>query len=103
MIDLLKDHEQDRPYRNLAKRQLAGLETAGDGNVDRKQIVRDALRKAREQYVAGNKQAAETWLSIIQLYEGNADFAEEVAEARAGRAGRLNESPTPADNPADLK
>ncbi len=99
MIDLLKDREQDRPFRNLAKRQLAILETVGDGNVDRKQIVRDALRKAREQYVAGNKQAAETWLSIIQLYEGNADFADEVAEARAGRAGRVNESPPPADNP----
>lgn len=92
MIDLLKDREQDRSYRNLAKRQLALLENAGDGNVDRKQIVNDALKKAREQFLGGKTHAAEeTWRSIIKLYDGKAEFAEEVAEARAGRAGRLNE------------
>ena len=92
MIDLLKDREQDRSYRNLAQRQLAILENAGDGKIDRKQIVNDALKKAREQHLAGKTHAAEeTWRSIIKLYEGKAEFAEEVAEARAGRAGRLNE------------
>ena len=92
MIDLLKDREQDRSYRNLAQRQLAILENAGDGKIDRKQIVNDALKKAREQHLAGKTPAAEeTWRSIIKLYEGKAEFAEEVAEARAGRAGRLNE------------
>lgn len=90
MIDLLKDREQDRSYRNLAQRQLALLQNAGDGSVDRKQIVNDALKKAREQHLAGKTPAAEeTWRSIIKLYEGKAEFAEEVAEARAGRAGRL--------------
>ncbi len=92
MIDLLKDREQDRSYRNLAKRQLALLENAGDGNVDRKQIVNDALKKAREQFLGGKTHAAEeTWRSIIKLYDGKAEFAEEVAEAHAGRAGRLSE------------
>lgn len=92
MIDLLKDREQDRSYRNLAKRQLALLENAGDGNVDRKQIVNDALKKAREQFLGGKTHAAEeTWRSIIKLYDGKAEFTEEVAEAYAGRAGRLNE------------
>ncbi len=92
MIDLLKDREQDRSYRNLAQRQLALLENAGDGHVDRKQIVNDALKKAREQHLAGQTHAAEeTWRSIIKLYEGKAEFAEEVAEARAGRAGRLDQ------------
>lgn len=92
MIDLLKDREQDRSYRNLANRQLAVLENAGEGNVDRKQIVNDALKKAREQHLAGKTHAAEeTWRSIIKLYEGKAEFAEEVAEARAGRAGRLDQ------------
>ncbi len=92
MIDLLKEREQDCSYRNLAQRQLALLENAGDGNVDRKQIVNDALKKAREQHLAGKTHdAEETWRSIIKLYDGKAEFAEEVAEARAGRAGRLNE------------
>ena len=92
MTDLLKDRDQDRSYNNLAKRQLAILENAGDGKIDRKQIVNDALKKAREQHLAGKTPAAEeTWRSIIKLYEGKAEFAEEVAEARAGRAGRLNE------------
>ncbi|MBC7821516.1 MAG: serine/threonine protein kinase [Planctomycetaceae bacterium] len=92
MIDLLKDREQDHSYSNLAKRQLAVLENAGDGTVDRKQIVNDALKKAREQHLAGKTPAAEeTWRSIIKLYDGKAEFADEVAEARAGRAGRLNE------------
>ena len=92
LIDLLKDREQDRSYNNLAKRQLALLENAGDGNVDRIQIVNDALKKAREQFLGGKTHAAEeTWRSIIKLYDGKAEFAEEVAEARAGRAGRLNE------------
>ena len=90
MIDVLKDREEDRSYRNLAKRQLAVVENAGDGNVDRKQIVNDALKKAREEYGNGKSSAAEeTWRSIIKLYEGKAEFADEVAEARAGRAGRL--------------
>lgn len=94
MIELLKDREEDRPFRNLAKRQLAGLEAAGAGSVDRKQIVDAALKKAREQFLAGKKHIAEeTWLSIIKLYDGNADFADEVAEAQAGRAGRLKETP----------
>ena len=92
MSDLLKDREEDRSYRNLAKRQLALLENAGDGNVDRKQIVNDALKKAREQYFRGQTHAAEeTWRSIIKLYEGKPEFADEVAEARAGRSGRLSE------------
>jgi serine/threonine-protein kinase len=94
IIDLLKVGEEYRSYRNLAKRQLAMLENAGDGNLDRKQIVHDALKKAREQFLAGKTHAAEeTWRSIIKLYEGKADFAEEVTEARAGRAGRLSEQP----------
>lgn len=92
MSDLLKDRDEDRSYRNLAKRQLALLENAGDGNVDRKQIVNDALKKAREQYLSGQTLAAEeTWRSIIKLYEGKPEFTEEVVEARAGRAGRLSE------------
>jgi serine/threonine protein kinase len=94
MIELLKDREEDRPFRNLAKRQLAGLEAAGAGSVDRKQIVDAALKKAREQFLAGKRHIAEeTWLSIIKLYDGNADFSDEVAEAQAGRAGRLKETP----------
>lgn len=92
LIDLLKDREQDRSYRNLAQRQLAVLENAGDGKIDRKQIVNDALKKAREQHLAGKTHdAEETWRSIIKLYDSKAEFAEEVTEARAGRAGRLNE------------
>ena len=89
IIDLLKDREQDRSYLNLAQRQLALLEHSGDGQVDRKQIVNDALKKAREQFLGGKTHAAEeTWRSIIKLYDGKAEFADEVAEARAGRAGR---------------
>ncbi|HLQ43818.1 MAG TPA: protein kinase, partial [Planctomycetaceae bacterium] len=85
LVDLLKDREQDRPYRNLAKRQVATLEASGAGSVDRKQIVNDALRKAREQFIDGKEHLAnETWRSIIKLYEGNTEFADEVAEARAG-------------------
>lgn len=93
LIELLKDREDDRSYRNLAKRQLAGLEAAGTAdNVDRKQIVRNALTKAREQYLAGKKNAAkEIWRSVIKLYESNEEFADEVAEARAGRDDKLNE------------
>ena len=92
MSDLLKERDEDRSYRNLAKRQLAVLENAGDGHVDRKQIVNDALKKAREQSLAGKTHLAEeTWRSIIKLYEGKPEFADEVTEARAGRAGRLNE------------
>ncbi len=92
MIDLLKDRDQDRSYRNLAQRQLAILENAGDGKIDRKQIVNDSLKKAREQFLGGQTHAAEeTWRSIIKLYDGKAEFADEVAEARAGRAGRLND------------
>lgn len=93
MIDLLKDREQDRSYRHLAQRQLAALEHAGDGHVDRKQIVNEALKKAREQHLSGKTHAAEeTWRSIIKLYDGKAEFTDEVAEARAGRAGHLNRS-----------
>ena len=101
MIELLKDREDDRPFRNLAKRHLAGLEAAGAGSVDRKQIVSAALKKAREQFLAGRKHVAEeTWLSIIKLYESNADFADEVAEARSGRAGRLSDSTASTDENA---
>ena len=70
------------------------MQAVGEGTVDRKQIVNEALRKAREQFLAGKKHVAEeTWLSIIKLYEGNAEFADEVAEAHEGRAGRLSEKP----------
>ena len=93
LVELLQEREDDRPFRNLAKRQVAGLDAAGAGSVDRKQIVETALKKAREQFLAGKKHLAEeTWLSIIKLYESNADFADEVTEARAGRAGRLSDA-----------
>ncbi len=92
LIELLKDREEDRSYLNLAKRQLAGLEALGTDNIDRKQIVNNALTKAREQYLAGKKNAAkEIWRSIIKLYDGKEEFADEVAQARAGRDDRLDE------------
>ena len=92
MIELLKDREKDRSYLNLAKRQLGSLESKAGESQDRKQIVNAALKKARTLYFNDVKSAAkETWRSIIELYANKAEFADEVAEAQAGRDDKLRE------------
>jgi serine/threonine-protein kinase len=96
MIQVLPDEGESRPFVNLARRQRAQIDSASEGKPDRLKIVTEALKKADEQYQAGNVvEANKTWNSIISLYENNKELRPLVKRARA----RLANKTDPDDEP----
>lgn len=87
MIQLLADKPEERPYVNLARRQLAAIE-AGE-KPDRLTIIAQALEKADALYKEGNViEARKTWNSIVSLYGNNRELRPQVRKARARLADK---------------
>lgn len=89
MIQLLKERTEDRAYVNLARRQLALLETGGAQGEDRLKLVDAALDRADKLFVEGKSlEARKLWQSIETLYSSNGEMQPQVERSRA----RLKES-----------
>jgi serine/threonine protein kinase len=94
MVNLLSDKPESRPYVNLARRQIAGIEQAGVDKNERIQLVNDALSKADRYYEEGNTlEARKIWNSIVTLYTGNRELDPLVDRARA-RLSNKEEKPS---------
>ncbi len=74
MIKLFDENSQERPYVNLARRQIAELEK-DVGSTDRVDFVQQRLDEAERLADEGKAvQARELWRSIVTLYQGNREL-----------------------------
>lgn len=84
MVALLDNSEEDRPIVNLARRQIAALESGGAADNDRATFVNNSLLRAEEFYKRGDVPSArKIWNSIVTLYEANLEFEPQVKYATA--------------------
>jgi hypothetical protein len=89
MIQVLGEGPEARAYVNLAKRQKAEIESAGDGKLDRLKIVAEAMQNAEKLYREGKVvEANQIWKSIISLYGDNRELRPQVRKARARLADK---------------
>jgi tetratricopeptide (TPR) repeat protein len=88
MLALISDDGDDRPYVNLAKRQVRSIEAAGDSPDARLQTIQEALEKADKLEAEGRTlQARKIWESIESLYRGNKEL-EPLVERALSRLGK---------------
>ena len=99
MIRVLGDDPEARPYVNLARRQVAQIESAGDGNPDSLEIVAKAMQEADKLYSDGKViDARKMWNSIITLYANNRELIPQVRKARARLADKEDPDAEPEDS-----
>ena len=108
MIELLKGREDDRPFGNLARREVSAIEDAGGDSMDRIEIVNTSLRDADQLLLQGKKlEARKKWNSVITLYSANKEFERQVKYARSRLADEepelLDLAPKPVEKPAEAK
>ena len=84
MVELLKGREKERPFVNAARYQIAQIGTEGADELDRIEIVEDALDRADKLFQEGRVlKARQIWRSIVTLYAGNAELQPQVEAARS--------------------
>lgn len=90
IVEFFKDVQQDRPFVNLAKKQIERLEAISPSIDEVKLFLDKKLDEADEQFQKGDVVAPKkTWESIVKLYNGNQTLVEYVQRAQS----RLNKSP----------
>ncbi len=99
MIDLLPDTDENRPYRNIARRNAAELQGEGNLAEQRRAFLEERLADADTLYADGKSREAERiWRSIINLYSKHSELDEYVQRARRALGESLLE--TSAEEPA---
>lgn len=84
MLHLLADNEENRAFRNLARRQINQIENSGGEKDDRRELVDAALRDAEKLYTSGDTLGArQKWQSIVTLYADHRELAPLVERAQA--------------------
>lgn len=84
LLTVLPDTTENRVYRQLARRNIAKLETEGSERTNAVDIVTAALERAEKLYTAGNVlDARRIWSSVVSLYAKNQELEPLVAQARA--------------------
>jgi hypothetical protein len=83
METLLADNPEYRPYVDLARRQIALIESRGVEQDEATRIIQSKLAEADELYESGQVIAArKIWYSVIELYGNNQNAAPLVAKAQ---------------------
>lgn len=91
IVHLLKDVEAERPFVNLARRQIEVIENNPPGNDELRLFLQGKLDEADKLYSNDNTLAAKRiWDGIISLYNGNKEMLSLVERAR-NRLAKLNE------------
>jgi len=89
IVSLLKTEEKERPFVNLARRQIAKIESEPtSGTEDLRRFLIEKLEKADTLYNSGDAIGAkQIWDGIINLYNGNKELLPivERAQARIGK------------------
>jgi serine/threonine-protein kinase len=98
MENLLRNDEQDRPFRSLARRQAENIEKELGGKGDRTARINQWLKDADAAYQKGNRgEAQKDWKSIVELYGNMPEFGAQVQQAN-DRLARP-ESANPVNSP----
>jgi hypothetical protein len=83
METLLGDDPEYRPYVDLARRQIALIESLGVDQDEATAIIQDKLDEAEVLYESGKVIAArKIWYSVVELYGNNQNAAPLVAKAQ---------------------
>lgn len=104
IVNLMKGNDEERPYVNLAKRQVSSLMSQSSGAQDRAKFIESRLKDAEDQYEQGETlEAHKIWNSIVTLYGDNRELRPLVERAQKRLSSNDSEnSKTAAENkPAD--
>ena len=90
IVNLLKSEEKERPFVNLAKRQIREIKSQPIGGTNEvRRFLLEKLDQAEKMLERGDAIGAkQTWEAIVNLYIGNKDFLPivERAQARLGKS-----------------
>jgi eukaryotic-like serine/threonine-protein kinase len=84
IVKLLKDEAKDRPFVNLARRQIEMIESNPPSIEELRRFLRTKLTEADKIYAEGDiTSARQIWEGIISLYNGNQEMLPIVEQAQA--------------------
>ena len=90
IVNLLKSEEKERPFVNLARRQIKEIKAQPIGGTNEvRRFLLEKLDQAEKMLERGDAIGAkQTWEAIVNLYIGNKDFLPivERAQARLGKS-----------------
>jgi hypothetical protein len=94
IVKLLKDEEKDRPFVNLAKRQIAVLESNPPSIEELRRFLQEKLAEADRLYEASDLLGSrQIWEGIVSLYNGNQEMIGFVEKAQRRLSGDKTRSP----------
>jgi hypothetical protein len=83
IVKLLKDETKERPFVNLAKRQIAILESNPPSIEELRRFLQEKLSEADKRYREGDVLGArQIWEGIVSLYNGNQEMLSVVEKAQ---------------------
>lgn len=92
IVKLLKDEKKERPFVNLARRQIELIESNPPSVEELRRFLKEKLTEADKLYSDGDITGArQIWEGIISLYNGNQEMLPIVEQAQ-GRMERLKNS-----------
>lgn len=91
IVSLLKNEEKERPFVNLARRQIDKIESSPPDADELRRFLQEKLNEADKQYGNGDLLSAkQTWEGIVSLYNGNKEMLSLVERAQ-GRLEKLKD------------
>lgn len=84
LVNLLEESGPDRPYMQLARRQMAKLMQDSESADERAELIKGRLAKAEELAAKGEAvEARKIWQSIVSLYGNNRELQTLVEQAQS--------------------
>jgi hypothetical protein len=94
IVKILSGESKDEPFVNLAKRQIALLESNPPSVEELKKFLQDKLAEADQLYSDGDVLGArKTWEGIVSLYNGNQEMISFVEKSQSRLEGNKNDPP----------
>ncbi len=90
IVNLLKDEEKERPYVNLARRQIAKIQSNPPSSTEElRRFLMEKLDRADKMYAGGDTIGSkQIWDGIVSLYNGNKEMLPIVERAQT-RLGKM--------------
>ena len=90
IVNLLKNESKERPFVNLARRQIAKIESNPPSSTEElRRFLLEKLEQAEKMYASGDAIGAkQIWDGIVNLYNGNKELLPIVEKAQS-RLGKI--------------
>ena len=80
---MLKGEEKERPYVNLARRQIAKIESNPPSTEELRRFLNEKMAQAERMYAGGDTiNSKQIWEGIVSLYNGNKEVLPIVEKAQ---------------------